>query len=386
MGEFLSFGSGLFDNVSGFLTAALWFVVVLTPIVFVHELGHYWIAVRAGVRVEAFSVGFGRELFGFTDKRGTRWKLAIIPVGGYVKMFGQSDIGVDPDGNELSPEEQRVSFSAKTLWQRSAIVVAGPLANFFAAIAMLAILFATVGQAFTPAVVTGVLPDMPAEEAGFQVDDRVTEINGTSIQRFEELQQVVRLNPGQILRVTVARGDAHVVIEITPTTAIETTPDGLEIEYGVLGISGEARNFVRHRPHIALWQAVRETGRTISLTFTALGQMISGKRSAEQLGGPIQIAQMSENAAENGIGSLVFFAAFLSINLGLINLFPIPLLDGGHLVFYLYEAVFRKPMGEKIQELSFKLGLVLVLGLMLFATRNDLVRLPLIRRIVETLS
>jgi regulator of sigma E protease len=234
--------------------------------------------------------------------------------------------------------------------------------------------------------VTDIVADSPAEQAGFEIGDRVTSINGNSIQRFEELQQLVRIKPGELLAVVVERDGTSVDIDVTPRIEVEVLPDGLELEYGVLGIRGMAREYVRHTPFIAMWQAIRETGRTILLTFTALGQMISGDRSTDQLGGPIQIAQMSESAAAGGLDSLIFFAAFLSINLGLINLFPIPLLDGGHLVFYLYEAVFRKPMGIRVQEIGFRIGLVLVLGLMLFATRNDLVRLPLIKRIVESIT
>jgi len=377
---------GVSGSLSGVLIAALWFVVVLTPIVFVHEFGHYWVAIKAGVRVEAFSIGFGRELFGFTDKRGTRWRFALIPFGGYVKMFGQSDLAPDSADSGLSEAERAVSFNNKSLWQRSAIVVAGPVANFLAAIVLLAVLYGTVGQAFTPAVATDILPDTPAEAAGFAIGDRVVSINGRSVQRFEELQQLVRINPGQPLIVIVDRDGGLVELSVTPKTETETLPDGMELEYGILGIRGVGREYTRHGPFVAVWQAVRETGRTIQLTFTALGQMVAGERSAEQLGGPIQIAQLSETAASGGLDSLVFFAAFLSINLGLINLFPIPLLDGGHLLFYFYEAVFRRPMGERIQEIGFKIGLVLVLGLMLFATRNDLVRLPLIKRIFESLT
>ena len=385
MGEFLADSTSIFGNLSGFLSALLWFVIVLTPIVFVHELGHYWVAVRAGVRVEAFSVGFGRELFGYTDRRGTRWKVALIPVGGYVKMFGQSDFSADVDA-PLSQADREVSFFYKRLWQRAAIVAAGPIANFVAAIAMLSVLFATVGQAFTPAVVTEIVVGSPAETVGFQIGDRIVDIDGSSVQRFEELQQLVRINPEKLLAITVVRDGEPIVLSVVPRTVTEIAPDGMELEFGVLGIRGLAREYIQHTPFVALWQSIRETGRTILLTFTALGQMIVGDRSAEQLGGPIQIAKMSETAASAGIDSLVYFAAFLSINLGLINLFPIPLLDGGHLVFYLYEAVFRRPMGERFQEVGFKIGLVLVLGLMLFATRNDLVRLPLIRQIVESIT
>ena len=370
----------------GFIETLFWFLVVLTPLVFVHEWGHYWVARRNGVRVETFSIGFGRELFGFTDKAGTRWKFSLIPLGGYVKMFGQSDIGPDHDGTPLPPSEAAVSFSHKRLGQKAAIVAAGPAANIIFAILIFAVAFATIGQPFTPARISEVNPDSAAAEVGFQPGDLFVEVAGRKVARFEEVQQLVRLHPGLPIIVVVERAGDRVTIPVTPR--VETFIDALgdEQRIGLLGVRGNEREFQRHDPIEAVWQALRETGRLTSVTVTAIGQMFSGERSARELGGPVRIAQMSDSAADAGISALIVFAAFLSINLGLINLLPIPLLDGGHLLFYAYEVVFRRPPHPWIMDFGLKIGLVLVLSLMLFATFNDLVRLPVVQRLVALVT
>ncbi|MBT3930061.1 MAG: RIP metalloprotease RseP [Rhodospirillaceae bacterium] len=366
----------------GIVVTIFWFLVVLTPLVFVHEFGHYWFARRAGVRVEVFSVGFGRELFGYTDKAGTRWKFSLVPFGGYVKMFGQSDLGPDDDGADMTDAERAVSFHHKKLSQKTAIVAAGPLANILFAISIFTILFATAGQPFTPAQVSEVVPGSAAEVAGLKSGDEFLEVAGRSIARFEEVQQLIRLHPGIPVDILVDRDGNQLDLVATPSVTV--IPDGLgdEARIGVLGVRGLERAFERHSVPVAAWQGVRETVRLVSVTVTAIGQMFGGERSAQELGGPVRIAQMSGSAADAGIATLVVFAAFLSINLGLINLLPIPLLDGGHLAFYAYEAVFRRAPGRWAQELGMKIGLVFVLGLMLFATFNDIVRLPVVQRLV----
>ncbi len=371
----------------GTLSTVFWFLVVLTPIVFVHEFGHYWVARRSGVRVEVFAVGFGKELFGFTDRAGTRWKFCLIPFGGYVKMFGQSDIAPDDDGGEsISDADKEVSFHYKKLRQKAAIVAAGPIANFVFAIVVFSILFMTIGQAFTPARVAEVQPDSAASEAGLLAGDLIVEVGGRSIKRFEEVQQLIRLHPGLEVNIIVERDGGEVELFATPRVRIVTDSLDEEQKIGILGIVGGGGEFVRHGPVRAVIQSFRETGRLLSLTGTALKQMVSGDRGADELGGPIRIAQMSGDAASAGWASLLVFGAFLSINLGLINLFPIPLLDGGHLLFYGYEAVRGRPPGERAQDVGLKIGLAFVLGLMVFATFNDLMRLPLIKQIVALIS
>ncbi|MFQ5970713.1 MAG: RIP metalloprotease RseP [Alphaproteobacteria bacterium] len=372
---------------SGFMMTLFWFLVVLTPVVFVHEFGHFWIARRNGVRVEAFSIGFGKEIFGFTDRRGTRWKFSLIPLGGYVKMFGQNDLAPDEEGAESLTEQERAEcFFNKRLGQKAAIVVAGPAANFLFAIVVFALMFTFLGQPFTPARVAEVVPGSAAERAGLRQGDLMIEVEGRSIQRFEEVQQLVRLHPGIEIDLVVLREGEHIALKATPEARVEDDGLGEEQRIGVLGVMGVGREFKHHDPVTAIWQSARETTRLVSITLTALGQIVSGDRGTAELGGPVRIAQMSGVAAEAGLANLVIFAAFLSVNLGLINLFPVPLLDGGHLLFYGYEAIRGRPAGARAQELGLKIGLVLVLGLMVFATLNDLVRLPLIKQFVALIS
>jgi regulator of sigma E protease len=365
------------DFSGGLYGFGLPFLAVLTALVFVHELGHYLVARWNGVRVEVFSIGFGPELFGWNDKAGTRWKFSLIPLGGYVKMFGDANAASMPaDGAEqMSADERAVAFPHKRLGQRAAIVAAGPIANFLFAIAVLAGLFSIIGQPFTPAVVGEVVAGSAAEAGGFRSGDEVLAVDGRSVARFEELQRIIALRPDEPLRFSVLRDGAEVSLEATPRRIERSTPAGETHEVGQLGITRSSANFVRHDPLSAVWQATRETFSIIDQTFTALGQIIRGDRGADELGGPIRIADMSGQAAEMGIGTLIYFAAVLSINLGLINLFPVPMLDGGHLMFYAIEAVRGRPLGERAQEYGFRIGLALVLTLMVFVTWNDLLRI-----------
>jgi len=353
------------------------FLAVLTALVFVHEMGHYLVARWNGVRVEVFSIGFGPELFGWNDKAGTRWKFSLIPLGGYVKMFGDANAASLPaEGqDELSEAERAVAFPHKRLGQRAAIVSAGPIANFVFAIVLLAGLFAVIGQPFTPAVVGEIRPDSAAEAAGFLPGDRIVAVNGQGVARFEELQRIVALRPGESMDIRVVRDGREVVLNATPTPHEQTNSLGETQVIGLLGIQGSGREFARHDPATALWQGTRETWSIVHQTFTALGQIIRGDRGADELGGPIRIAQISGHVAEIGIPELIYFAAVLSINLGLINLFPVPMLDGGHLLFYAVEAVRGRPLGERAQEYGFRIGLALVLTLVIFVTWNDLVRI-----------
>jgi regulator of sigma E protease len=353
------------------------FLAVLTALVFVHELGHYLVARWNGVRVEVFSIGFGPEIFGRTDKAGTRWKFSLIPLGGYVKMFGDANAASMPsdDSDQMSEAERAVAFPHKRLGQRAAIVAAGPVANFIFAIVLLAGLFSIVGQPFTPAVVGEVVPDSAAAAAGFMADDRVIAVNGQTVERFEELQRIVALRPGEPLTITVLRDGREIDLQATPARVMRDNGMGEFQAVGQLGIRRSGADYARHDPATAVWQATRETFSIVDQTFTALGQIIRGDRGAEELGGPIRIAQMSGQVAEIGIPAIIYFAAVLSINLGLINLFPVPMLDGGHLMFYAIEAVRGRPLGERAQEYGFRIGLALVLTLMVFVTWNDLLRI-----------
>jgi regulator of sigma E protease len=358
------------------------FLVILTVLVFVHEFGHYLIARWNGVRVEVFSIGFGPEVFGWWDRAGTRWKFSTIPLGGYVKMFGDSDASSGrpaPGLAGLAQAERDVSFHYKRLGQRSAIVAAGPAANFLFAIVVLAVLFMTYGQPFTPAEVGQVQPDSAAERAGIQPGDTILSINGRTVQRFEDVQQTVRLNPGVPMAIVVRRDGQELALDVTPARTELTDRFGNHYQIGLLGIARSGMEYVKRDPATALLQAATETWDLSAATLKAIWQIVIGTRATDELGGPLRIAQMSGEVAQGGVVAVLWFMAVLSINLGLINLFPVPVLDGGHLLFYAAEAVRGKPLGQRAQEYGFRIGLALVLTLMVFATWNDLVHL----RIVE---
>ncbi|OJX81001.1 RIP metalloprotease RseP [Magnetospirillum sp. 64-120] len=355
------------------------FLLILTVVVFVHELGHYLVARWNGVRVEVFSIGFGPEIWGFNDKTGTRWRFSVLPLGGYVKMFGDADAAsATGDGRDMTDAEKAVSFRHKRVGQRAAIVFAGPAANFIFAIVGLALMFMVLGQPVTEPVVGQVMPGSAAEQAGILAGDRVVRANGDDVTRFQDIQRIVRLDIDKPLQLTVERDGAAIDLVAHPRIVERKGMFGDMEKVPVLGIAADSAQtrIVHYGPGSALWQAVRESGNMISATFVGIGQMISGTRDSDELGGPIRIAKGAGEAAQLGIASVAFYIIMLSLNLGLINLFPIPILDGGHLVFYAFEAILGRPLGEKAQEYGFRIGLFLVLALMVFATRNDIVSLP----------
>lgn len=358
------------------------FLIVLTVLVFVHELGHYLVARWNHVRIEVFSVGFGPELFGWTDRVGTRWKISVLPLGGYVRMFGQGDLaGIEGEapGQPLDPAEQAVSFRHKGLWQRAAVVAAGPAANFLFAIVVFAATFATAGQSVTLPVVGQVAAGSAAEAAGLKAGDRFVAIDGTAIDRFEQVAQIIELNTGTPVGITVARDGQDVALTATPRVVSEADRFGNVHKIARLGVSAKIGALVRLDPATASWHAVQQTWSVSAGTLEALWQMVTGRRSGDELSGPVGIVRLSGEVAEGGAIALVGFMAVLSINLGLINLFPVPILDGGHLLFYVAEAIRGKPLSYRAQEYGFRLGFALVVMLMVFATWNDLARL----RIVE---
>ncbi len=344
------------------------FLVLLSVLVFVHEFGHYWAARRCGIRVEVFSVGFGRELWGWTDRAGTRWKIALIPLGGYVRMFGEVD-----GARTLTPDEHAVAFGNKPLGQRAFVVAAGPAANFLFAILLAAVMFMTYGQRQTSPVVTEVVEGSAAASAGIRAGDRFAELDGETIARFEDLQRIVRLSPGRPLEAVVIRDGAETSLTVTPAVEQQTDSLGNVHEFGLLGVRGKATETVRLGPGEALGAGVDYTW-TMTVTILAfVGEMIEGRRSTDELGGVLRIGHLAGEVAKIDFSAYLHFMVLLSINLGLINLFPIPLLDGGHLVFYAIEAVRGRPLGQKAQEIGFRIGLGLVVALMLFVTWNDLV-------------
>jgi regulator of sigma E protease len=358
------------------------FLFVLSLVVFFHELGHFLIARLCGVRILAFSIGFGPELVGFNDRHGTRWKIAAIPLGGYVKFFGDDSAASTPDTKRLAAmdaAEKSKSFMFQTLPKRAAIVVAGPLANFVLAIIIFAGIFMLYGKQTMSARVDAVQADSAAAAAGFQPGDVVVSIDGAAIDSFADMQRIVSESAGKALQITVDRKGTQVVLTATP--ALKEVKDNLgDVErIGILGIqrspAPEDLKFRPVAPPQAVWMAVHETWSVIDRTMRYLGGVIVGREAANQLGGPIRIAEMSGQVASLGFVPLLQLAAVLSVSIGLLNLFPIPLLDGGHLLFYLIEGVRGRPLSERAQEVGFRIGLAIVLMLMIFATFNDIVHL-----------
>ena len=353
------------------------FVVVLTIIIFVHEWGHYIIARINGVRVETFSIGFGRELVGWNDRHGTRWKIAMIPLGGYVKFFGDAN-AVSMPGDalpDLTPAERSVSFHHKPVWRRAAVVFAGPAANFIFAALVFATLFATIGQPFTPPIVGDVLPNTPAAAAGFRAGDRIVSVDGHSIERFQDLQIFIAFRADTALTVGIERNGAAMDLVVTPRRVERTEGVGGPAKVGQIGIQSTNRfEFVRRAPLSALWYGARQCSDIVQTTMTYLFGVAEGRESGDSLSGPLGIARITGEVAHVGLADLVQLMAMLSVSIGLVNLFPIPVLDGGHLLFYAVEAIRGRPLGEKAQEYSFRLGLVVVLTVFVFATWHDLIK------------
>ena len=473
------------------------FLFVLTIVVFFHELGHFSVARWFGVRVETFSIGFGGKIFGWTDRKGTVWKIGWIPLGGYVKFFGDESVASTPDrdklseiaansgsplqtagsdsslsegtGQVLSPSELEDCFHFKPLYQRALIVAAGPIANFILAVFIFALLFSVVGQRMIPPRIDAIIDDSPAVAAGFQIGDLVTEINGRKINNFTQVHEIVSVSAGETLSFIVLRGDQDVAltvvpeevsindqfgnthkvgqigvervlppvvdalapdgpaekagllpgdivrkidgqeinsflamqqvvqksagkslgftierkdqlldVQIVPGAVTITGKDGQEAEVGRIGIQGHDNitdyAIVRVNVLSGMWMGVERTWFIIERTFDFLGGLFVGQEDASQLSGPLGIAKVSGEVAQGGLVPLISLAAILSVSIGLLNLFPIPMLDGGHLLYYGYEAVAGRPLGERAQEFGFRVGLALVLSLMLFATWNDLVK------------
>jgi regulator of sigma E protease len=370
--------SGFGDTVLGYL---LPFLFVLTVVVFVHELGHFLVARWYGVGVKTFSIGFGPEIFGFNDRYGTRWRLSWIPLGGYVKFIDDENAasaGQKPL-EQMTPDERKHSFQAKPLGQRAAVVAAGPIANFILAILIFTAIFALFGERITAAKVDIVNPGSAAERAGFLPGDKVASIDGQNIASFSEMQRIVGTSPDQALHFVVDRDGKLIEITATPERKEITDHFGNTIRLGLLGIQRSASpddwTLKRHDPLTAFVMAVKECYFVISRSLAYLYDVVTGREAADQLGGPIRIAQVSGQVATAGFVALLNLAAIISVSIGLLNLFPIPMLDGGHLLFYGIEAIRGRPLSETTQEIGFRIGLAFVLMLMLFATWNDLIHL-----------
>ena len=495
--------SGAGDLIEIIWKYAVPFVLILSVLVFVHEYGHYWVAKKCGVRIDAFSIGFGKELVGWNDKHGTRWQISAIPLGGYVKMFGDADpTSAVPDAahrreeeqseakddsalqhfaevseadHPLSDEEKAVSFHYKSLPQRAAVVAAGPATNFIFAILALTVLFSLVGQPYTPSTIGFVDEGSVAEQAGLEVGDVITAIDGRKVERFEQVDQNIRLNQGSAVSLTILRDGEQITVSMVPEvlevtnkfgdhdigdvgiwpidtpvvgsirsgspaeqagfalkdlvvavngapisrfielqdlvaaspeqemvitvkrddTLIElfVTPMAITVEgengeeqIGQIGVTRDILSLKRYNPVVALGRAAGETWDMVTATLRTISQIVVGARDANQIGGPLRIAQLSGETAQSSVAAVISFMALLSVNLGLINLFPIPMLDGGHLLFYAIEAVRGKPLGATAQEYGFRFGMALVVTLAVFALWNDLVQLKIISAVTDMIS
>ncbi len=350
------------------------FLGLIGPLVFFHELGHYWVGRRCGVHAEAFSIGFGREIFGWTDSRGTRWKVGWLPLGGYVRFAGDmSPAGLtDPAWLKLPAEQRARTFQAKAVWQRALIVAAGPAANFLLAWFLFMGALAAWGQSRTAPVIDAFAEGSVAAAVGLREGDRITRIDGTEIERFEDIGRIVALRPGQPLAVDYLRNGVERGVTLVPAVDLQRDRFGNEYRRGLLGIASGPGGFEPVPLAELPGAALREIRSTLSMMVEGLAQIITGRRSVAELGGPLKIAQVSGQAATVGAYSFLLLAAMISINLGFINLLPIPMLDGGHLAFYAVEAVKGRPVGPRAQEWAFRAGLSALLLLMLVSTFNDL--------------
>lgn len=358
----------------------LGFLLLLGPLVTVHEFGHYLVGRLFGVKADAFSVGFGKELAGFTDKRGTRWKLSALPLGGYVQFKGDMNPASAPVGasqNAKSNEEFDGSFHKADLWKRTLIVFAGPATNIIVAIAIFASFAMLIGRPVIAPVVGGFAEQSAARDAGLQIDDRITAVNGRPIEDFTQIVDEVLPYPGRELVLTITRDGDTLNIPFTADSTVKKDRFGNEGRIGQIGVAATNGEFIPLGLGQSVAFASAECWRITKMMVTGIGQIVSGERSVKELGGPIKIAKFSGEQLSLGVLPFIGFAALISINLAFINLLPIPGLDGGHLAFYAAEAVRRKPIGQRSQEMAFRVGMGLVLVLMVFVTANDIISLPI---------
>ncbi len=358
----------------GLIVTVLAFIAVIGPLVFVHEFGHYLVGRWCGVKAETFSIGFGKEIAAWVDGRGTRWRLGLLPLGGYVKFKGDMNAAsqADPAWLEMPAHERAQSFPAKPVWQRAAIVGAGPLINLLFAMLILGGFAIAYGENVTPPVADTVVAGSAAQKAGIRAGDRIIAIDGRETTRFEQITQSVFHRPGELASIAVQRGGQTMILPLTIGTRTEVDRFGNEYKLGLLGI----RSGPPVQRDISLIEApgvaVQRTGAILRMMVETIGQMATGRRPLDELGGPLKMAQLSGEQAGRGIQDFLFFMALISINLGFINLLPIPMLDGGHLLFYAIEAVQRRPVSPQVQEWAYRSGLAVLLTMMVLVTFNDL--------------
>ena len=370
---------GMIHTISGFLWGnIIVFILVLSLLVFVHEMGHYLVGRWSGIRILAFSVGFGPELVGFTDKHGTRWKISVIPLGGYVKFFGDQNASSKPDFegvDSMDDAEKRSTFLGAKLWKRALTVAAGPVANFILAIVIFTMLFSLYGRGIADPVVGEVKADSAAAIAGILPGDRLVAINGNSVETFDDVRRYVSIRPDVSIVVTVERKGEMLALSMTPKRTEITDQFGNKMEVGIIGIvtNENVANFRTKTFSVpgAFVESVTECWRIVQGTYDYLSNVVTGRMKADQLGGPIRVSQAAGQMATLGIAAVLQLAAVLSVSIGLLNLLPVPVLDGGHLVFYAIEAVRGKPVGPRAQEVAFRIGFAMIMTLMVFVTWND---------------
>ena len=369
------------------LSYILPFIVLILIVVFIHEYGHYYFAKKFGVGVTDFSIGFGKEIFGWNDKSGTRWKICWIPLGGYVKFFGDRNVYSQADHKEIlekySEEDQKKLFTLKPLYQRSLIVFGGPLANFLLALVIFFSIYTFVGKDFTPAVINEVQKDSPAMSGGLKQNDIILEIDGNKVESIMDVSKFITMSTDEIIDFKVKRSYDELILKVKPNIVPGEDNLGNKLNKRIVGIKlGAYNNEINHvklGPAKAIYHAAHEVYFVGISSLKYIGAMIFGKADTSQLGGPIRIAKISGQVAEFGVLAFISMMAYISISLGLVNLFPIPMLDGGHLMFYAFEIVLGRPLSQKTQEGFFRIGMFLLLSLMFFTTFNDLKDLGLFR-------
>ena len=366
--------------ISFILSYLIPFLILIMIVVFIHEYGHYYFAKKYGVGVTDFSIGFGKEIFGWNDKSGTRWKLCWIPLGGYVKFFGDRNVFSQADQEELikqyNDQDRKKLFVLKPLYQRVLIVFGGPLANFILALVIFFSIYTFIGKDFTPAVINEVQKDSPAMIGGLKQDDIILEIDGNEVQSIMDVSKYITMSSADIIDFKVKRFSDEIILKVKPNTVLGEDNLGNKIQKRMVGIKlGAYNNEINHvklGPVKALYHAANEVIYVSTASLKYIGSMIIGKADTSQLGGPIRIAKISGQVAEFGVLAFISMMAYISISLGLVNLFPIPMLDGGHLMFYTFEKILGRPLSQKTQEGFFRIGMFLLLTLMFFTTSNDL--------------
>lgn len=354
------------------------FVIVISVIVFIHEFGHYIVAKWCGVKISAFSIGFGKEIFGWYDKSGTRWKVCALPFGGYVKMYGDATAASTADKDameEMSAEEKAVTFHHKKLWQKAAIVSAGPIANFLLTIVLLTYIIVTVGMSSTEPVIGEIMPDTPAAAAQLQPGDRIVSVDGEEMDQFNDIVLALSTNLEEPVSLVIERAGERQTLMLTPQMIEDEDGLGNKIQRPIIGIRSTEIKLEDVGFGVAIWEATKKTYSICETTLRAVGQIVTGDRKISELKSPIGIAKLSGQATEKGVNMTIWLMAMLSANLGLINLFPIPVLDGGHLLYYAAEAARGRPLAERIQEWGYRTGFAAILALMAVTVYHDIVNI-----------